>query len=169
MKTKVKVKRPKLLAACCAAVCCVAVAVGVALYVQRSPEPQPGANAYVDPNAEDWEVQVDTPEETELGKMLIPGYGGATMREGDAVLSLRVGNPEDNTCYLKATLKLEDGTVLYESGLLEPGKGFEQIPLNQTLAAGVYQAVVHYQGYTMEEQPQAMNSCDCAFTLTVLE
>ncbi len=145
-----------------------AVAAGV-LYARRPAEAQPGGNAYVDQSAGDWEVQVETPEETELGKMLIPGYGGATMREGDTTLSLRVGNPEGNTCYLKATLQLEDGTVLYESGLLEPGKGFEQIPLNQTLAAGVYQAAVHYQGYAMEDQPQAMNSCDSALTLTVLE
>ena len=164
---KTKVKRKKLLVAGC--VLALAAAVAVALYVQRPTEPQPGGSAYVDKNAEDWEVQVETPEETTLGKILIPGYGGASMREGDTTLSLRVGNPEENTCYLKATLQLEDGTVLFESGLLKPGKGFEQIPLNQTLTAGVYQAVVHYQGYTMEEQPEALNSCDSAVTLTVLE
>ena len=43
------------------------------------------------------------------------GYSGAEMKAGDTTLSLRIGNPEENTCYLQATLQLEDGTVLYLS------------------------------------------------------
>lgn len=56
----------------------------------------------------------------------------------------------------------DDGTVLYESGLIEPGKGFEKITLNQTLAAGTYEAMVHYQGVSMDENQRALNSSDSA-------
>ena len=56
---------------------------------------------------------------------------------------------------------------MYESGLLEPGTGFEQIELNQTLEAGTYEALVHYQGYSMDEERSELNASDSAFTLTV--
>ena len=89
------------------------------------------------------------------------------MQAGDRTLKLSIGNPAENTCYLKATLMLEDGTVLYESGLLEPGKGMEEIELNQTLEAGTYEAMVRYQGYSMDESQSELNSSDSGFTLTV--
>lgn len=134
-------------------------------YFAQAPR-EDDSSAYIDPNAKDWGDKVTTGENIE-GKILIPGYAGAVMNSGDQSLSISIGNPVENTCYLKATLKGEDGTVLYESGLIEPGKGFEEIPLNQSLEPGVYQAVVTYQGYTMEEKPKALNSSDSAFVLTV--
>lgn len=124
-------------------------------------------NAYIDPDASDWDDGIDTTNKTG-GSIVIPGYSGAQMNAGETELKLRIGNPEENSCYLQATLKLEDGTVLYESGLIGPGKGFEKITLNQTLAAGTYEAMVHYQGVSMDENQRALNSSDSAFTLTVL-
>lgn len=138
----------------------------VILYFRQSEERQTDSSAYIDENASDWDSQIDS-EEPETGKMLIPGYSSASMKSGETMLKLRVGNPEENSCYLKATVQLEDGTVLFESDLLKPGKGFEEIELNQTLEAGTYQAMVHYQGYSLEENPQELNSMDSAFTLTV--
>lgn len=125
------------------------------------------SSAYLDPNASDWDDEIDSSDEETQGKILVPGYTGAKMQAGDTVLKIRIGNPGENTCYLKATVQLEDGTVLYESGLLEPGTGLEEIQLQQTLEAGTYDAVVHYQGYTMDEKQDELNSCDSAFTLTV--
>ncbi len=125
-------------------------------------------NAYVDTNAVDWDDGIEDDTSDTAESMVIPGYNGAQMTAGDTVLELSIGNPAENTCYLQATLELEDGTVLYESGLLEPGTGYEEIELEQTLEAGTYEAVVHYQGYTMEDEPTALNSCDSALTLTVL-
>lgn len=91
------------------------------------------------------------------------------MKTGDTTLNLRVGNPSGNTCYLKATVMLDDGTTLYTSGLLEPGKGFESITLTQTLTTGSYDARVHYQAYTLDDKKTPLNSADSAFTLTVTE
>lgn len=131
-------------------------------------QPVQSSSAYIDPEASAWEVGIEPPKQDAAQEsILIPGYSGASMLAGDTVLKLRIGNPEDNTCYLKATLQLEDGTVLYESGLLEPGSGFEQIELNQTLEAGTYEAWVHYQGYSMDEARSELNGSDSAFTLTV--
>lgn len=128
-----------------------------------------GSNASVDADASAWDDGIDSGEQTGeiTDNILVPGYSGAEMKAGDMTLNLRIGNPEENTCYLQATLQLEDGTVLFESGLLEPGTGFEQIELTQTLEAGTYEAWVHYQGYSMDEEQELLNGSDSAFTLTV--
>lgn len=143
------------------------VAIGIWVYQHYIMRPDNEGGTYIEPNASSWDDGLDNSGEIE-GRILVPGYSGAQMNEGDTKLSLRIGNPEENTCYLKATLQLEDGTVLYESGLIEPGKGFEEIELNRTLGAGSYEAVVHFQGYTMDDEPKELNSSDSAFTLTVL-
>lgn len=127
-----------------------------------------GTSGHVDGEASEWDDGLSAPSEIE-GRILVPGYSGAKMAVGDTTLKLRIGNPAENTCYLQATLQLEDGTVLYESGLIEPGKGFDEITLTQSLEAGEYDAYVHYQGYSMDEEPQILNSCDSAFTLVVTE
>jgi len=142
-------------------------AIGIWVYQHYFTKPENEGGTYIDSNASSWDDGMDNAGEIE-GRILVPGYSGAQMKEGDTVLSLRIGNPEENTCYLKATLQLEDGTVLYESGLIEPGKGFEEIELNQALEAGNYEAAVHFQGYTMDEEPKELNSSDSAFLLTVL-
>lgn len=125
-----------------------------------------GSSAHVDEEATAWDDGIENDEEIE-GRILVPGYSGAKMNAGDTSLALRIGNPAENTCYLQATLQLEDGTVLYESGLIEPGKGYDTIELTQTLEAGEYNAFVHYQGYSMDEEQEMLNSCDSAFVLKV--
>lgn len=140
--------------------------IAAALYFTRQEEPA-GGNASVDPNASAWDDGIDSSGTEITENILVPGYSGAEMKAGDTTLKLRIGNPEENTCYLQATLQLEDGTVLYESGLLEPGTGFEQVELDQTLEAGTYEALVHYQGYSMDEEQSQLNGADSAFTLTV--
>lgn len=135
-------------------------------YMTKKEAAYTGSSASIDENASEWDDGLNEAHDIE-DQILVPGYSGAKMQEGTTDLKLRIGNPEENHCCLKATLCLSDGTVLYESGLIEPGKGFEEVTLNQTLAAGSYEAYVHYQGYSMDEEPEILNSCDSAFTLTV--
>lgn len=101
------------------------------------------------------------------GNILVPGYSAAEMNAGDMTLKLSIGNPKDNSCGFYATLMLEDGTVLYESELLKPGYGLEEVPLNQTLEKGEYDAMVLYQCVTLDEEETYMNSAESAFKLYV--
>lgn len=149
--------------------CLLFFVIAVVLYVNWKKEKNviyPGTSANIDANASEWDHGLSAPTDMEH-QIFVPGYSGAKMKSGDTTLNLRIGNPSENTCYLQATLQLEDGTILYESGLIEPGKGFNKIELTQTLTSGEYKAFVHYQGYSMEEEPEILNSCDSAFTLTV--
>lgn len=143
------------------------LALGIFLIFQlRNKDEVSGSSAHVAEDTYEWDDGIEQDSEI-TGRILVPGYSGAKMKAGDKVLALRIGNPAENTCYLKATLQLEDGTVLYESGLIEPGKGYDSIELNQSLEVGEYGAFVHYQGYSMDENREQLNSCDSAFVLKV--
>ncbi len=97
----------------------------------------------------------------------VPGYKDAKMSAGDTTLHLSIGNPKDNAAAFYAKVQLEDGTVLYESPLLEPGQGIKDIPLAQTLAAGDYDAFVVYQIVSLDENHTPMNTVRSAFKLHV--
>ena len=149
----------------------IALLLGMGAYLiwgQKTEENFRGKAGTIDGTATTWDDGLNAPEEIE-GRILVPGYSGAKLQAGTTSLNLRIGNPAENTCYLQATLKLEDGTVLYESGLIEPGKGFDSIELMQTLEPGTYEAYVHYQGYSLDENKEVLNSCDSGFVLTVTE
>ncbi len=79
-------------------------------------------------------------------------------------------NPEQNTCYFKMSLLLPDGTQLWESGLVEPGKAVYEITLNQTLTAGKYEnATLKYECFAMDDEQTPLNGSEIKLTLNALE
>ena len=114
-----------------------------------------------------WETGLEDKTSPPRQGIQIPGYGTAEMKEDDTSLSLSIGNPKTNKCGFYATLKLEDGTVLYESELLKPGYGLTEIPLNQTLKVGEYTAIVYYRCVTLDESHSPLNSAESEFKLIV--
>lgn len=143
---------------------------GVAIYHTFFTEAPTASDGVVARISSDWDPGLEQ-EETASDNtgIQIPGYGTAVMKAGDTSLHLSIGNPKSNQCGFYATLKLEDGRVLYQSELLEPGYGLTEVPLSQTLEPGEYSAVVSYQCVTLEEEPKPLNSADSAFTLIVQE
>lgn len=111
--------------------------------------------------------QTDEPEESTSGGIQIPGYSKAEMEEGDTQLHLSIGNPKENNCGFYVTVRLEDGTVLYKSELLKPGYGLTEIPLEQTLNKGTYDAEVFYECVTLDEDASPLNSAISKFQLIV--
>ena len=114
-----------------------------------------------------WDTGIEKETAPKKTGIQIPGYGTAVMNAGDESLHLSIGNPKDNKCGFYATLKLDDGTVLYKSELLKPGYGLTDVPLSQTLEAGEYTAVVSYQCVTLDEEQTPLNSADSGFKLIV--
>ena len=49
------------------------------------------------------------------------------------------------------SLVLDDGTVLYQSKMIEPGMGLYDITLTQALAPGEYGATVKYETYSLSD------------------
>lgn len=115
----------------------------------------------------DWDAGNDNKAVPKNSGTQIPGYDTAEMNAGDTSLHLSIGNPKVNECGFYATLKLEDGTVLYESELLEPGYGLTEIPLSKTLDKGEYTAIVCYECVTLDEKHTPLNSAESEFKLIV--
>ena len=88
------------------------------------------------------------------------GGSPANIAVGMARLGNRVG--------FLAELRLEDGTALYTSPLLEPGQAVMLVPLEKTLAAGVYKAMVVYSCVTLDEKHTPLNGAVSGFTLYVV-
>ncbi len=90
------------------------ICIGINVLKQK-PEPAVGVAGRI---TDGWDVGSDDADSKPSGGTQIPGYSTAEMNEGDTELHLSIGNPKSNTCGFYATLKLEDGTVLYKSELL---------------------------------------------------
>lgn len=150
----------------------IAIAAAVAaviIFNNRKPEEQPqDTKGVVGIIREDWDPNLPEESDTTSKKgTQVPGYSTAEMKEGDTTLKLSVGNPKENHCGFFATVKLEDGTVLYESPLLTPGQGIDEIPLNKTLKKGTYSACVYYQCVLLDEENTPLNAAESLFTLIV--
>lgn len=105
-------------------------------------------------SAEDWSGERDYSEKEEQSSIAIPGYDVIPMKADQIDQQVNFYNPEQNSCYFKLTLTLEDGTVLWESDLLEPSKAFYDIQLKQTVKAGTYNASLSYQCFSLAEQKE---------------
>ncbi|MGN0536375.1 MAG: hypothetical protein ACI4M3_00165, partial [Acutalibacteraceae bacterium] len=107
-----------------------------------------------------WETGIKEENSQQKKGVQIPGYSTAVMNSGDKSLHLSIGNPKANECGFYATLKLDDGTVLYKSELLKPGYGLTEVPLSQTLEKGEYTAMVVYQCVTLDEKETPLNAAE---------
>ncbi|MCI7085199.1 hypothetical protein MR988_03690 [bacterium] len=140
---------------------------GVVVYNGFFAEKPTPSNGVVGKISDGWDTGLEDETAPKKTGIQIPGYGTAVMKSGDESLSLSIGNPKENKCGFYATLKLEDGTVLYESELLKPGYGLTEVPLNQTLEAGEYTAMVVYKCVTLDEEHTPLNSAESEFKLIV--
>ena len=102
-----------------------------------------------------WDTGIEDKGEQKKSGTRIPGYSTAEMNAGDKTLKISIG------------IKLDDGTVLYESELLKPGQGLTEVPLTQTLEKGEYNAVVAYQCVLLDEENTPLNAAESGFTLIV--
>lgn len=143
----------------------------VVMFRVMKPKGVKNANGVAGKIVDNWDTgipeQTDEPEESTSGGIQIPGYSKAEMKEGDTQLHLSIGNPKENNCGFYATVKLEDGTVLYKSELLKPGYGLTELPVEQALKKGTYDAEVFYECVTLDEDASKLNSAISKFQLIV--
>lgn len=164
---KEKSKRKLLIALIAILVISALVIGGIIVYnifFDEDPAPPQGVVGAI---SDGWETGLEDEPAPQRHGIQIPGYSTAVMKAGDTSLALSIGNPKANTCGFYATLKLMDGTVLYESELLEPGCGLTAIPLNHTLKSGEYAAMVVYKCVALDEEHTPLNSAESEFKLIV--
>ena len=98
----------------------------------------------------------------------IPGFDSLYFIADQAEQNMTVPNPPQNFCWFKVSLVLEDGTVLWTSGLIPPGEESEQVVLNKPLEKGEYRnAVLKYECFADEAGQDALNGVITTLTIIV--
>lgn len=98
----------------------------------------------------------------------IPGYELLELKADSKKQSLCLPNPPQNTCYFQISLYMEDGTLLWESDLIEPGENSKPITLSKVLEKGTYpNAILRYSCYCMDEKLSPLNGAEMKLTLWV--
>lgn len=115
------------------------------------------------------EPQSETePVEKLDGQIAIPGFESLTLKADSKKQEVVLSNPAENSCYFRISLLLSDGTVLWTSEEIAPGKTCKPLKLNQSLSAGVYEeAKLKYECFTMDSSRSALNGAEIKLTLRV--
>lgn len=132
---------------------------------------EPAATADVDSNAEEYTGDRDTyTGKKNTDTIDIPGFDVMNLKANTKEQSVNLYNPEQNSCYFKISLILADGTRLWQSGLVEPGKAIYNLTLEQALDAGEYaDTTLKYECFAMDEEQTPLNGSEIKITLNVLE
>ena len=94
----------------------------------------------------------DKSEDISDDEIVIQGFQSITVKAGQTRIDTYLVNSPKNNVGLLATVKLEDGTVLYESGVIPPGSAIYSIPIPNPLEKGEHNATVEYTGYANGER-----------------
>lgn len=118
------------------------------------------------------ETEISTTEKESTTKLnststAIPGYEVLYLKADTKQQKIALENPAQNRCYFKITLLLEDGTVLWKSDLIKPGKKSEAIYLTQEMQRGNYKAILKYECYSMDGKMKPMNGAETKLSLRV--
>lgn len=138
---------------------------------KRAQETETETTAEVDESADDWTGA----QEVYTGKkntdtIDIPGFDMMYLKAGTTEQQVNLYNPEQNSCYFKMSILLDDGTQLWQSKLIEPGKGIYEVTLSQALEAGAYEnAVLKYECFAMDEAQTPLNGSEIRFTIKAVE
>lgn len=90
-------------------------------------------------------------EEASHDTLRIPGFKSMTLEADSHLVDVNLHNPASNKAYMLVRLVLSDTKeILYESKLIEPGKGLYKIYLRVPVDVGHHRAQLHYEPYDME-------------------
>ena len=134
-----------------------AAAAGLFLTFGTRRENPDGKGIVLEEGAEDWDGEMKDMSEGQTG-IKIPGYGEITVPTGETTWKITLANPEENTCYFRYTVTIDDSeTPIYESDLIEPGKAVREFEVTEPLEAGDYEIHLNISTYAMDEELTPLN------------
>ena len=134
-----------------------AAAAGLFLTFGTRRENPDGKGIVLEEGAEDWDGEMKDMSEGQTG-IKIPGYGEITVPAGETTWKITLANPEENTCYFKYTVTIDDSEIpIYESDLIEPGKAVREFEVTEPLEAGDYEIHLNISTYAMDEELTPLN------------
>lgn len=120
----------------------------------------------VDDGAVPWEGEKNRPSDQTPGTIAIPGFDELTFVADQTQQYVNFHNPEVNDCLFLMTLYIQ-GEAYWQSGYVEPGKGYYIIELSKPLPSSIYNAELRVQCF--KPNGMELNSARVTFELTVQE
>ena len=120
----------------------------------------------VDEGAVQWEGEKNRPSDQTPGTIAIPGFDELTFVADQTQQYVNFHNPEVNDCLFLMTLYIQ-GEPYWQSGYVEPGKGYYTIELSATIPVGEYEGELRIQCF--KRSGTELNSARVTFDLTVME
>lgn len=106
--------------------------------------------------------------EKQEGSVALTGFGSIAFEADIRQQELTIPNAPENTCLIRVTLTLADGTVLWTSEEVKPGYYSTPVYLNEPLPAGVYEGVhLKYECFSDDEAHAQLNGAESVLTLYV--
>ena len=107
---------------------------------------------------------------TDPDRTMIPMVSEMYTSAGEGKVDTVLVNPEGNGCYFIYSIVVDDtGEVLYESGMVEPGKALVGFELDEAPEPGTYNVTVKVETRDIEDFERQLNGGDIKTTLTVSE
>lgn len=101
-------------------------------------------------------------------QIMMPGFSKMSLESGQTNVEYALANPEGNPCFFKIQIVLADtDEILYESGLIEPGKAVMELELNRGLDSGIYDARVDVNTFSVDDYETQMNKGAMNITIEV--
>ena len=88
---------------------------------------------------------------SDSGSIDIPGYESLSFKSGSKSQSVNLKNPQTNDCYFVLSL-ITDSETIWTSDYIEPGYAVKTLTLTHALDKGEYDAVLHYDCYTLNDK-----------------
>jgi len=91
----------------------------------------------------------------------ISAVTGFNFKSGETHQDVSFVNDVDNPCVFKVRLFLSDGTEIYQSDFIQPGKSINGIDISTPLKDGLYtNALLVYECYTMDDMTMPFTRCE---------
>lgn len=124
----------------------------------------------IDPGSEKYTPNIEISELMDPDKIIIPGYGDVKMIANTDMVYLALWNPDQNPCYFKYTIVLEENReVIYESKLVPPGEAVTTVKLNRVIPQGITKAVMQIETYKLDNYKEKMNGGEVNIQLIGIE
>ena len=160
-KEKKKKVAPLTIVLCALLVAAIAV-IAVLMLRKDKPEEVPTVIGGGEPIPEDVGIEKD------VGNTHLPAYSALTFEAGTKEQNDILQNPGENSCLLRISLVLQDGTTIYTSELIRPGYYSKPITLIAPMERGLYRDVtMKYECFTDDEAQTPLNGATTKLDITV--
>lgn len=158
-------KKPSVLTILLALLLLAALAVIAVLLTQRNAPTEDSTPAVIGGGEPIPEAQY-VPKD--VGNTHLPAYGSLTFRAGTKEQETVLQNPGENSCLIRISLVLADGTTIYQSELVKPGYYTKPITLIAPMERGIYRDVtMKYECFTDDEAQTPLNGATTKLDITV--